>query len=64
VSEVGFRLDDEFENHGPRRTALCAGGAPHHRLISGGTVRFSPGIFTTTENVKQTLKAVQKVTRS
>jgi cysteine desulfurase family protein len=64
VSEVGFRLDDEFEIMA--RVGLhCAPAA--HRTIGSfpeGTVRFSPGIFTTTENVKQTLKAVQKVTRS
>ena len=64
VSELGFRLDDEFEIMA--RVGLhCAPAA--HRTIGSfpeGTVRFSPGIFTTTENVKQTLKAVQKVTRS
>jgi cysteine desulfurase family protein len=64
VSEVGFRLDAEFEIMA--RVGLhCAPAA--HRTIGSfpeGTVRFSPGIFTTTENVKQTLKAVQKVTRS
>jgi selenocysteine lyase/cysteine desulfurase len=64
VSEVGFRLDEEFEIMA--RVGLHCAPAAHCTIGSfpTGTVRFSPGIFTTVEDIKQTLRAVQKVARS
>jgi cysteine desulfurase family protein len=61
VSEVGFRLDEEFEIMA--RVGLHCAPAAHCTIGSfpTGTVRFSPGIFTTVEDIKQTLRAVQKV---
>ncbi len=64
VSEVGFRLDEEYGILS--RVGLhCAPAA--HRTIGSfpeGTVRLSPGIFNTIEDISQTLKAIQKVARS
>ncbi len=64
VSEVGQRLDDEFD-------ILCRVGlhcAPSaHKTIGTfpeGTVRFAPGALTTLDEVQQTIKAVERITRS
>jgi cysteine desulfurase/selenocysteine lyase len=64
VSEVGFRLDEEYGILS--RVGLhCAPAA--HRTIGSfpeGTVRLSPGIFNTMEEIDQTLQAIRKVARS
>jgi cysteine desulfurase/selenocysteine lyase len=64
VSEVGFRLDEEYGILS--RVGLhCAPGA--HRTLGSfpeGTVRLSPGIFNTMEDISQVLNAIQKVARS
>ncbi|MGI6207335.1 MAG: aminotransferase class V-fold PLP-dependent enzyme [Anaerolineae bacterium] len=64
VSEIGFRLDEEYG-------VLCRVGlhcAPAaHRTIGtfpSGTVRLSPGPFTSMSNIEATVAAVAKVVRS
>jgi len=64
VSEIGLRLDEE---HGVlSRVGLhCAPAA--HRTIGSfpeGTVRLSPGVFTTAEDVHEAVRAVAEVLRS
>ena len=61
VSEVGFRLDEEYGIL--CRVGLHCAPAAHQTLGSfpEGTVRLSPGIFNTMEDINQTLKAIQKV---
>jgi cysteine desulfurase / selenocysteine lyase len=63
VSEIGFKLDEEYGILA--RVGLhCAPSA--HKTIGSfpeGTVRLAPGVFTTLEDIKQTLKAIGKVVR-
>jgi cysteine desulfurase / selenocysteine lyase len=64
VSAIGMRLDDEFGILS--RVGLhCAPAA--HRTIGSlleGTVRFAPGIFTTVDDIKQAVAAVNQVLKS
>lgn len=64
VSDVGFRLDEEYGIM--TRVGLHCAPAAHKTIGSfpEGTVRLSPGIFTTTEEIDQVLKAIQEVARS
>ncbi len=64
VSEIGFRLDEEYGILS--RVGLHCAPAAHKTLGSfpDGTVRFSPGIFTTMNEINITLKAVQEVSLS
>jgi len=63
VSEIGLRLDEEFG-------VLCRVGlhcAPAaHRTIGtfpSGTIRFAPGIFTTLDEIRTAVAAVEKMVR-
>jgi cysteine desulfurase/selenocysteine lyase len=64
VSDIGFRLDEDFGVL--TRVGLhCAPAA--HRTIGSfpeGTVRLSPGLFTTLDDIQTTLAAVQEIARS
>jgi cysteine desulfurase/selenocysteine lyase len=64
VSDIGFKLDEDFGVL--TRVGLhCAPAA--HRAIGSfpeGTVRLSPGLFTTLEDIQKTLSAIQEVARS
>jgi selenocysteine lyase/cysteine desulfurase len=64
VSEIGMRLDEEFAILS--RVGLhCAPAA--HRTIGSfpeGTVRLSPGVFTTMEDICITIRAIERVLRS
>jgi cysteine desulfurase/selenocysteine lyase len=64
VSEVGFRLDEEYGIL--TRVGLHCAPAAHRTLntFPEGTVRLSPGIFTSMEDIQQTLKAIQEIARS
>jgi cysteine desulfurase / selenocysteine lyase len=64
ASEVGFRLDEEYGIL--VRVGLHCAPAAHKTLgtFPEGTVRLSPGIFTTMEEIHETLKAVRQVARS
>lgn len=61
VSEIGSRLDDEHAILA--RVGLhCAPAA--HRTIGSfpeGTVRLAPGVFTTLDDIGQTLKALRRI---
>jgi cysteine desulfurase family protein len=60
-SDIGFRLDQEF-GISVRVGLHCAPDA--HRTLGtypGGTVRVSPGIFTTAEDIRTLLSAVQTI---
>jgi len=64
VSELGLRLDEEFDILS--RVGLhCAPAA--HRTIGSfpeGTVRLSPGAFTTMEDIKKTMRAIERLTKA
>ncbi len=64
VSEIGMRLDDEFGILS--RVGLhCAPAA--HRTIGSfpeGTVRLSPGFFTTVDDIKKTVWAINEVLKT
>ncbi|UCC77808.1 MAG: aminotransferase class V-fold PLP-dependent enzyme [Anaerolineales bacterium] len=63
-SEVGLQLDEEYEIM-CRPGLHCAPSA--HKTIgtfARGTVRFSPGLFTTHDDVAEALRAVEKVAKS
>jgi cysteine desulfurase/selenocysteine lyase len=64
VSEVGLRLDDEFE-------VLCRVGlhcAPAaHRTIGTfpeGTIRLAPGLFTSLDDIQQVIVAMEGIVRN
>jgi len=61
VSEIGFRLDEEYGILS--RVGLHCAPAAHKTIGSfpEGTVRLSPGIFTTLEDVERTLEAIREV---
>ncbi len=64
VSEVGMRLDEE---HGILcRVGLHCAPAAHKTIgtFPEGTVRLSPGVFTTVEDVDSTLEAINRISRS
>ncbi|MDD5127986.1 MAG: aminotransferase class V-fold PLP-dependent enzyme [Dehalococcoidales bacterium] len=64
VSEIGLRLDEEYGVLS--RVGLHCAPAAHKTVGSfpQGTVRLSPGVFTTMDNIQETLKAVSEVVRS
>ncbi|MFC2038873.1 aminotransferase class V-fold PLP-dependent enzyme [Chloroflexota bacterium] len=63
VSEIGFRLDEEYGIL--TRVGLhCAPAA--HRTIGSfpeGTVRLAPGVFTTGNDIQETIQAISRVAR-
>jgi cysteine desulfurase / selenocysteine lyase len=64
VSEVGFKLDEEFGIL--TRVGLHCAPAAHKTLGSfpEGTVRLSPNIFNTMEDIESTIEAVREVALS
>jgi cysteine desulfurase family protein len=64
VSDVGFKLDEEYGILS--RVGLHCAPAAHKTLGSfpEGTVRLSPGIFTTMDDIDKTLIAIEKAARS
>lgn len=64
VSDIGMRLDDEFGILS--RVGLhCAPAA--HRTIGSfpeGTVRLSPGSFTTADDIKKAVRAIEEVVKT
>jgi cysteine desulfurase / selenocysteine lyase len=64
VSQIGLRLDEEYGIL--TRVGLHCSPAAHRTLgtLPGGTVRLSPGIFTTQKEIDLTLKAIQEIARS
>jgi selenocysteine lyase/cysteine desulfurase len=64
VSEIGMRLDEE---HGVlSRVGLHCAPAAHRtiRTFPEGTVRLSPGVFTTDQEIEEALQAIARVVRS
>ncbi len=64
VSEIGLRLDDEFEIL--CRVGLHCAPAAHKTIgtFSEGTVRLAPGPLTTMDDIQVTIRAIERVTRS
>ena len=64
VSEIGFRLDVDYSILS--RVGLHCAPAAHKTIGSfpEGTVRLAPGVFTTMEEVRQTIRAIGRVVRS
>jgi cysteine desulfurase family protein len=64
VSDIGFKLDEEFGILS--RVGLHCAPAAHKTLGSfpEGTVRLSPGVFTSMDDIDKTLKAIKEVARS
>jgi len=64
VSEIGQRLDEEYDIM--TRVGLHCAPAAHQTIgtFPQGTVRLAPGIFTTMDEIKQALKAIEKVVQS
>lgn len=64
VSEIGQRLDEEFGIM--TRVGLHCAPAAHQTIGSfpEGTVRLAPGVFTTMDEIQQTLKAIAKVAQA
>jgi cysteine desulfurase / selenocysteine lyase len=64
VSDIGFRLDEDYGILS--RVGLHCAPSAHRTLGSWpeGTIRLSPGLFTTLEDIQQTLSAIQEVARS
>jgi len=64
VSDIGFKLDEDYGILS--RVGLHCAPAAHKTLGSfpEGTVRLSPGVFTTMDDIAKTLKAIQEVARS
>jgi cysteine desulfurase/selenocysteine lyase len=64
VSEIGFRLDEDHAIL--TRVGLHCAPAAHRTLgtFPEGTVRLSPGLFTTIEDIQNTLSAIQEIARS
>ena len=64
VSEIGFKLDEE---HGIlTRVGLHCAPAAHKTIgtFPEGTVRLAPGVFTTPNEIKEAVRAVEKVVGS
>jgi cysteine desulfurase family protein len=61
VSEIGQRLDEEYGIL--TRVGLHCAPAAHQTIntFPEGTVRLAPGVFTTMDEIQQTLKAIKKV---
>mgnify|MGYP001042929005 FL=1 len=64
VSEIGLTLDEEYEVL--TRVGLHCAPAVHKTIGSfpEGTVRLSPGVFTTMGDIQKAIKAISKVVRS
>jgi selenocysteine lyase/cysteine desulfurase len=64
VSEVGYRLDEEFEIF--CRVGLHCAPAAHRSIGSfpEGTVRLAPGATTTLEEIESTVRAVERIAAS
>jgi cysteine desulfurase family protein len=64
VSEIGLRLDDEFEIL--TRVGLHCAPAAHRTIgtFPHGTVRLAPGVFTTLAEVRATVGAVRKIVQT
>ena len=64
VSEIGLRLDEEYGILS--RVGLHCAPAAHKTIGSfpEGTVRLAPGVFTTVNDVQETIQAISKVVRS
>ena len=63
VSEIGLKLDEE---HGIlSRVGLHCAPAAHKTIGSfpEGTVRLAPGVFTTMDDIRTTIQAIEKVVR-
>jgi cysteine desulfurase / selenocysteine lyase len=61
VSTVGLRLDDEFEIL--CRVGLHCAPAAHKTLgtFPEGTIRLAPGVFTTLDDIRTTIRAFEKI---
>jgi cysteine desulfurase/selenocysteine lyase len=64
VSEIGFRLDEEYGVLS--RVGLHCAPAAHKTIRSfpEGTVRLSPGVFSTEKDIKEAVQAIGRVARS
>ncbi|MFC1974598.1 aminotransferase class V-fold PLP-dependent enzyme [Chloroflexota bacterium] len=64
VSEIGLRLDEEYGILS--RVGLHCAPAVHKTIGSfpEGTVRLAPGVFTTMDDIRTTIWAIEKVVRS
>ncbi len=64
VSEIGQRLDEESGIL--TRVGLHCAPAAHETIgtFPEGTVRLAPGVFTTMDEIQQTLKAIKRIARS
>jgi cysteine desulfurase family protein len=64
VSEIGLRLDEDYSILS--RVGLHCAPAAHKTIGSfpEGTVRLAPGVFTTMEEIEQTIRAIGRVVRS
>ncbi len=64
VSEIGLRLDEEYGILS--RVGLHCAPSAHKTLgtFPEGTVRLSPGLFTSMDDIQSTIKAISKVVRS
>lgn len=64
VSEIGLRLDEDYSILS--RVGLHCAPAAHKTIGSfpEGTVRLAPGVFTTMEDIQQTIRAMGRVLRS
>ncbi|MDD5510116.1 MAG: aminotransferase class V-fold PLP-dependent enzyme [Dehalococcoidales bacterium] len=64
VSEIGLMLDEEYGILS--RVGLHCAPAAHKTIGSfpEGTVRLSPGVFTTVSEVQETVRAIRKIVKS
>jgi cysteine desulfurase family protein len=64
VSEIGLRLDDEFEIL--CRVGLHCAPAAHKTIgtFPEGTIRLAPGVFTTMDDIRATIAAFEKLARA
>jgi cysteine desulfurase/selenocysteine lyase len=64
VSEIGLRLDEDYSILS--RVGLHCAPAAHKTIGSfpEGTVRLAPGVFTTMEEIQQTIRTIGRVVRS
>jgi len=64
VSEIGLRLDEDYCIL--TRVGLHCAPAAHRTIgtFPGGTVRLAPGAFTTMDDIKEAVSAIEKVVRS
>ncbi|MDD4874485.1 MAG: aminotransferase class V-fold PLP-dependent enzyme [Dehalococcoidales bacterium] len=63
VSDLGLRLDEEFGILS--RVGLHCAPAAHRTIgtFHEGTVRLSPGIFTTVEDIQKTVQAIERLSK-